>query len=143
MNDTKSSQSAVTDTDAVRDILRMLKSMTADLARLLALEAKLFGHTILAMIGLTIMITLFLVGGWLYAGAALAKALANLQFFNLTGALLTVALAHLALAVLGYWRLRYITRDLTFQESRTSASNLLAHARAYAAEAKEQQPEEK
>jgi hypothetical protein len=56
-------------------------------------------------------------------------ALASLQAFSLTGALLTVALAHLVLAALAVWRLRYIIRDLTFRESRASANSLLTHAR--------------
>lgn len=48
--------------------------------------------------------------------------------FSLTGALLMVALAHLVLAALAFWRLRHITRDLKFRESRASVNSLLTHA---------------
>ncbi|ALP53576.1 hypothetical protein Tel_10765 [Candidatus Tenderia electrophaga] len=115
--------------DNIRDITRLLKAMSADMIRLVLVEARLFGHTALAMIGLTVVIALLLVGSWLFIGAALVMALASLQPFSLTGALLTVALAHLVLAALAFWRLRYITRGLTFRESRASVNSLLVHAR--------------
>lgn len=128
-------------TDAIRDISHLLKTISADMLRVVGLEARLFGHTVLAMIGLTVVIALLLVAGWLFAGAAVVMALAGLQVFSLAGALLTVALGHLALAALAFWRLRYITRDLTFRESRASVNSLLTHARSTVGPA-EQAPQE-
>lgn len=119
--------------DAVEEasgIPQALKTLSADILRVVAVEARLFGRTVLAMIGLTVMIALLLVGGWLFAGAALVMALTSLQLFSLTGAILTVALVHLLLATLALWRLRYIARDLTFRESRASVKSLRIHARA-------------
>ncbi|MCH8531885.1 MAG: hypothetical protein LAT65_13630 [Saccharospirillum sp.] len=134
-------EEALADKEIEHDITHILSKMSSDLAHLVVVEAKLFGHTVLAMIWLTIIIALMLVGGWLFAGAALAMFMASLQFFNLTGALLVVALVHLLFAALGYWRLKHITRDLKFNESRTSASNLLTHARSLVDTA-EQSPKE-
>lgn len=128
--------------DGNRDITGILKSMSADMVRLVVVEARLFGHTVLAMLGLTVVVALLLVSSWLFIAAALAVALASLQAFSLTGALLTVALAHLALAALVLWRLRYITRDLTFRESRASVNSLLTHARSSLVDVTERQPEE-
>lgn len=130
MNDTDPSQHAVDETEDTQDITRILMTLSADLVRMVALEVRLFGHTVLAMLALTVMIALLLVGGWLFIGAALVMALASLQVFNLAGALLTVALAHLVIAVLVFWRLRFITGDLTFRESRASVDGLVTHARA-------------
>lgn len=101
--------------DDIHDITHNLKTLSADMARLVLVEARLFGHTVLAMLGLTLVVALLLVSSWLFIGAALVVALASLPFFNLMGALLTVALAHLVLATLTLWRLRHITRDLTFR----------------------------
>lgn len=115
--------------DGIRSTTHILKSLSADMLRLVGVEARLFGHTLLTMIGITVVIALLLVGCWLFAGAALVVALAGLGAFNLTGALLTVALAHLVIAALAFWRMRHITRDLTFRESRASANSLLTHAR--------------
>lgn len=118
------------DDEPIGDITEILKALVADLARVVVVETRLFGHTVLAMIGLTVAIALLLVAGWLFAGAALVVALANLQAFNLMGALLVVTLGHLVLATLAFWRLRHITRDLTFRESRASVNSLLAQTRA-------------
>lgn len=129
--------------DGNRDITGILKSMSADMIRLVGVEARLFGHTVLAMLGLTVVVALLLVSSWLFIAAALAVALASLQAFSLTGALLTVALAHMVLAALALWRLRYITRDLTFRESRASVNSLFSHARSSLVDAAtERQPEE-
>jgi uncharacterized membrane protein YqjE len=128
MKEADLSQAVADGTDDVREITRILKTMSVDMVRLIGLEARLFGYTVLAMIGLTVMIALLLVGAWLFAGAALVAMLASFQVFNLMGALLTVALAHLLLAALAYWRLRHITRDLTFRESRASVNGLLNQA---------------
>lgn len=128
--------------DDIHDITHNLKTLSADMARLVLVEARLFGHTVLAMLGLTLVVALLLVSSWLFIGAALVVALASLPFFNLMGALLTVALTHLVLAALALWRLRHITRDLTFRESRASVNSLLNHARSQANVA-EQRPEEK
>lgn len=135
-------QNMAGENDGNRDITGILKSMSADIIRLVGVEARLFGHTVLAMLGLTVVVALLLVSSWLFIGAALATALTSLQAFTLTGALLTVALAHLVLAVLALWRLRYITRDLTFRESRASVNSLLSHARSSLVDATERQPEE-
>lgn len=129
-------------TDDIRDITRILKTVSADMVRLVMVEARLFGHTVLAMIGLTLVAALLLVCSWLFIGAALVIALASLQAFSLTGALLTVAMAHLVLAALAFWRLRYITRDLTFRESRASVNSLINPTRSQA-DAAECQPDEK
>lgn len=129
----------------VSGIPQALKNLSADMLRVVVVEARLFGHTVLAMIGLTVMIALLLVGGWLFAGAALVVVLSNLQIFSLAGAILAVALVHLLLAALALWRLRYIARDLTFRESRASVNSLLIHARAVgdaiSVEAAEPRPE--
>lgn len=129
MKETDSPEDMAGESDGIRDLTRILKTMSTDMVRLVVVEARLFGHTVLAMIGLTVVIALLLGGGWLFAGAALVVVLASLQAFSLTGALLTVALAHLVLAGLAFWRLRHVTRDLTFRESRTSVDSLLTHAR--------------
>ncbi|WP_019627367.1 hypothetical protein [Thioalkalivibrio sp. AKL10] len=141
MKETDPSQDEDGGHDRSQDITQILKTLAADIARLLAVEARLFGHTVLMMIGLTVMIALLLVGGWLFAGASLVVALASLQAFSLTGALLTVTLAHLVLAALAFWRLRHITRDLTFRESRASVNSLLVQARSLVDAAEQQPPE--
>ncbi|MBF0256395.1 MAG: hypothetical protein HQL47_08040 [Gammaproteobacteria bacterium] len=123
----------------IRDILRILQTMSADMLSLVMVEARLFGHTALAMIGLALVIALLLVSSWLFIGAALVIALTSLQAFSLTTALLTVALAHLLLATFAFWRLRYSMRDLRFHQSRASAQSVLAHARSVL-EASEQRP---
>ncbi len=128
--------------DGIQYITRILKIMSADMVRLVLVEARLFGHTALKMIGLTVVTAMLLVSSWLFVGAALVMTLASLQAFSLTGALLTVALAHLVLAALAFWRLRHIARDLKFSESRASVNSLLNHARSLVGAA-EQPPQEK
>lgn len=115
--------------EGIREIPRAVKAISADMIRLVVVEARLFGRTALTMIGLTVAIALLLAGGWLFTGAALVMALASLHAFSAAGALLTVALVHVAVAALAFWRLRHITRDLTFRESRASVSSLLTQAR--------------
>lgn len=115
--------------DDLQDITHVLKSLSSDVIRLVVVEARLFGHTVLAMVRLCLVIMLLMVGGWVLAGAAAVMALATLETFSLTGALVTVAMANFALAALACWRLRHITRDLMFHESWTSVNTLIAHAR--------------
>lgn len=129
MKEAETLQDAANASGDIRDITQILKAMAADIVRLVGVEARLFGHTVLAMIGLAAVMALLLVSSWLFIGAALAVALASLQAFSLTGALLTVALTQLVLAALIFWRLRHITRDLTFRQSRASVNSLLSHAR--------------
>ncbi|MBE0486827.1 hypothetical protein, partial [Marinobacter sp.] len=124
MSDTNPSQNLADANEEAQDITAILMTMSADLVRLLVLEVRLFGHTVLAMLALTVIMALLLVGGWLFIGAAVVMVLASLPMFNLAGAMLTVALAHLIIAVLMFWRLRFITRDLTFRESRASVNSL-------------------
>lgn len=125
MREAESSQDPDGGSNDILGIAHILKAMSADMVRLVVVEARLCGHTALAMIGLTLVIALLLVGGWLFTGAALVVALTSLQTFSLPGAMLTVALAHLVFAALAFWRLRYIRRDLAFRESRASVNNLL------------------
>lgn len=127
MKDTDPSQHKTLQSEGIIDIIRLLKSMSVDMLNLVVVEAKLFGYTVLTMMTLSLSIALLMVGGWLFTAVALV--LANLPAFSLTGALLTVALLHLVLAALVFWRLLFITRDLTFRESRTSMDSLLTHAR--------------
>lgn len=129
MKEADSSQDEAGGNDGNWNITRILKAMSTDMIRLVLVEARLFGHSALAMIKLTIVITLLLVSGWLFAGAALVMVLASLQAFSLTGALLTVALTHLVLAALAYWRLRYLTRDLRFRESWATLNSFFTLAR--------------
>lgn len=133
MNEADSPRDAAGGSDGIWRITHILRTISSDMVRLVVVEARLFGHTVLAMIGLTVIMALLLAGGWLFAGAALAMLLASLQAFSLAGALLTVALAHLVFAGLTFWRLRYITRDLTFRESRASVNSLLIHAQSVVA----------
>ncbi len=142
MKEVDSTQHTTEPSDDIRDITHNLKTLSADMARLVLVEARLFGHTVLAMFALTLVVALLLVCSWLFIGAAVVVTLASLQAFSLTGALLTVALAHLVLVALALWRLWYITRDLTFRESRASINSLLNHARSQA-DAAERYPEEK
>lgn len=125
MKEGDSSQDADGGSNDILGIAHILKNMSADIVHLVMVEARLCGHTALAMIGLTLVIALLLVGGWLFTGAALVVSLTSLQTFSLPGAMLTVALVHLLFAALAFWRLRYIRRDLTFRESRASVNNLL------------------
>lgn len=129
MKDTDPSQHKTIQSEGIIDIIRLLKSMSVDMLNLVVVEAKLFGYTVLTMMTLSLSIALLMVGGWLFTAVALVMVLANLPAFSLTGALLTVALLHLVLAALVFWRLLFITRDLTFRESRTSMDSLLTHAR--------------
>lgn len=140
--ETDPSRDAAGGSDDTRDIVSILKTMSADMVRLVVVEARLFGHTALTMIGLTVVMAMLLVSSWLFIGTALAMALASLQDFNLTGALLMVALAHLVLAALAFWRLRHITRDLKFRESRASVNSLVTHARSLIDD-EDRPPEEK
>ncbi len=136
-------QDAADGSDDNQDITHILKTLSADMVRLVLVETRLFGHTALAMLGLTLVVALLLVSSWLFIGAAVVVALASLQAFNLTGALLTVALAHLLLAALALWRMRHIARDLTFRESRASVNSLFSHAQSSLVDAAtERQPEE-
>lgn len=144
MKDTDSSRDEADENDGTRGITRILKALSADIVHLVLVEARLFGHTALVMVGLTVVMALLLVSSWLFIGAALVNMLASLQAFSLTGALLTVALAHLVLAALIFWRLRYMIRDLTFRESRASVNSMLAHARSLLdAAGQGQRPEDK
>ncbi len=126
MKETDATQNA---TNGIRDIMSILKSIPADMLSVVMVEARLFGHTALAMFKLGVVIGLLMVAGWLFAGAAAAVALESLQAFNLLGALAVVALFNLVLAAALIWWLGHMARDLTFRESRVSASALLAHAR--------------
>lgn len=128
MKEAEPTQHADGESNGMLDIADLLKTMLADIVHLAVVEARLCGHTALAMIGLTVVIALLLVAGWLFTGAALVVALTSLQAFNLIGAMLAVALAHLVFAALAFWRLRYIRRDLSFRESRASVNNLLTNA---------------
>ncbi len=128
--------------DSIGDITHILKTISTDMMRLLLVEARLFGHTALTMIVLSLVIAVLLVGGWLFTAVALVVALSSLQVFSLMSALLTVALAHLVLAAMVFWWLRRITRDLTFRESRASVNVLLGHARSLI-DAAERGPREK
>ena len=124
MKEKDTTHAAIGKGEGLRDIPHMLKALSADMTSVLVVEARLFGHTALAMIGLIVVMALLLVSGWLFIGAALTLTLASLQAFSLTGALMIVALAHLVLASLAYWRLRLIIRDLAFLESRASLKTL-------------------
>lgn len=126
MKETDATQNA---TNGIRDIMNVFKSIPADMLSVVMVEARLFGHTALAMFKLGLVIGLLMVAGWLFAGAAAAVALESLQAFNLLGALAVVALFNLVLAAALIWWLGHMARDLTFRESRVSASALLAHAR--------------
>lgn len=125
MNDSGPAQVTESVGNSIRDMMLALKGISTDLAHLFALEARLFGYTALTMFGLAVLIALLLVSSLLFIEVALVTALISLQAFSLTGALVTVALTNLALAILAYWRLRYITRDLTFRESRAGVNSLL------------------
>ena len=129
--------------DGIGDFTTLLKRISADIVRVVIVEARLFGHTALTMIILSLVIALLLAGGWLYAMAALVMALASLQAFSLAGALLTVAIGHLVLAALAYWRLRRITRDLTFRESRASVNSVITHARSLVGDVADRPPQDK
>ena len=109
---------------------QLLTSMATAVIGVAGVEARLFGHTVLSMIGLTMVIALLIVGSCLFAGVAIAMVLADLQAFSMTSALLTVAFAHVLLAGLAFWRRRHITRDLSFNESRASIDSLLLLAQA-------------
>lgn len=129
MKEAQPSQDTTDEKDDIQGIASILRRLAAELLHLFVLETKLFGHTLLAMIGLSLVIALLLAGGWLFTGAAVGVALASLQIFSLTSALLMVALINLALAALAFWRLRYITRDLKFRQSRASVSNFITQAK--------------
>lgn len=128
MNDSNSTQDQ---TVGIRHIVSILKSLPVDMLNLISVEMKLFGYTALAMFKICVMIGLLLVAGWLFAGATAVVALESLETFSLIGALLVVALFNLVMAALLTWRLRYITRDLSFRESRASANTLFAHVRSF------------
>lgn len=136
MKEADSTQNAI---NGIRDIMSILKSIPADMLSVVMVEAKLFGYTSLAMFKLCVVIGLLLIAGWLFSGAAAAVALESLQAFNLTGALVLVALFNLMLAALLIWRLRHMARDLTFRESRVSANALLAHARSVVTDSGQEQ----
>ncbi|KGK43391.1 hypothetical protein LH51_00285 [Nitrincola sp. A-D6] len=142
MKESEPTQDTTANKLAFSDIVLIIKNLLADMAHLVVIETKLFGHTLLAMIWISLIIALLLLGGWLFTGAALAMALASLQVFNLTSALLMVAFINLVLATLAIWRLRYITRDLTFRESRASLNNLVSQAQCLAVPAEPQRPQE-
>ena len=125
MNQTDTSRDDACENGSIFEIPHILKNMSADMLRLVTIEAQLAGHTVLAMLGLSLAIAMLVLVGWLFAGAAVATALAALPAFNMAGALSTVALVHLLVAALAYWHLRSITRDLTFRQSRASAKSLL------------------
>lgn len=136
MKDTDSTQSTTT---GILDIMSILRSIPADMLSLVAVEARLFGYTVLAMFKLCILIGLLLIAGWLFAGTAAVVVLESLQIFNLIGALAVVALLNLMLAALLIGRLGHIARDLSFRESRVSASTLLAHARSVVNDTEQEQ----
>lgn len=142
MKETDPSPDPTGDRESIWDITHILKTLSADMLELLMVEARLFGRTALVLVGLAVVIALLLVSGWLFTAAALTWTLANLEFFSLAGALLTVALAHLLLAILALWRLRVLIRDLAFRESLASVNTLFTLARSLAGAAG-RSPEEK
>ncbi len=115
--------------NSIRDVMSILKSMPADMISLVMVETQLFGSTALAMLKLCVVIGLLLVAGWLFTSAAAVIILEDLSDIGLLAAVVIVALSNLGLAALLILRLRYIARDLTFRESRSSVNTLLAHAR--------------
>lgn len=115
---------------SLRDFTRALSAIAGDAARLIAVDARLCGRTALAMIGLTVIAALLLVGGWLFIGAAAVLLLTEIEGFSPAGAVMTVGAAHIALAALAGWRLRYIARDLTFRQSRATLRSLVPTATA-------------
>lgn len=129
MKEARPSRDTTDEKDDIQGITSILRLLAADMLHLVVLETKLFGHTLLNIVGLSLLIALLLAGGWLFTGAAIGVALASLQIFSLTSALLMVALINLALAALAFWRLKYITRDLKFRQSRASVSGLINQAK--------------
>lgn len=85
MNNADPSRHAAAANEEAQDITGLMITLSADLARLVGLEARLFGYTVLAILALTVVIALLLVGGWLFIGAALVMSLASLQVFSLGG----------------------------------------------------------
>lgn len=104
-------------------------AMASDLARLFALDARLCGRTILAMIALTVVGALLLTGGWLYLSASAVMLLSRFEMLGIAGATALVGCLHVALAGAVWWRLRLIARDTTFRQSRATLRRLVVTAR--------------
>lgn len=134
----KESDSTENAAESIRDIMRMIKAIPADVLKVFMIEVRLFGHTARAMLKLCILIGLLLAAGWLFVGASVVVALESLQAFNLISALALVGVLNLVLAGLFIWWLKRMVRDLTFRETRCSVDTLLGHARS-AVEAQERE----
>lgn len=115
--------------DALQVLAAAAAAIASDLARLFALEVRLCGRTILAMLALTIVGALLAAGGWLYLSAAAVILLSRIEAIGPAGATAIVGLIHLALAVAAWWRVRLISRDVTFRQSRAALRGLMVAER--------------
>jgi hypothetical protein len=115
------------DTVVLKDLGAAVGAVVADVMRLLSVDARLCGHTVLVMIALTVIAALLLAGGWLLAATAAVLMLSQLESVSPAGAFLAVGGVHIMLAGLVVWRLRVISRDLTFQQSRASLHRLMTN----------------
>ncbi|WP_417579265.1 hypothetical protein [Nitrincola sp.] len=87
MKDAHSSQDKTDEKDDIENITSILKNLLTDMLNLIVIETKLFGHTLLTMIGLSLVLAMLLVRWVAVPGAAVVIALASLQAFSLTSAL--------------------------------------------------------
>ncbi len=110
---------------SMQEVIHSLGAIAGDVVRLIAVDARLCGRTVLAMIGLTVIAALLLVGGWLFIGVAAVLLLNQLEMFSPVGATMTVGAAHIAFAALAVWRVRFIASDLTFRQSRATLRSLI------------------
>lgn len=114
------------ETATLGELVSTLGAIVSDLVRLIAVDARLCGRTVLAMIGLTVIAALLLVGGWLLVATAAVLLLSELEGVSPAAAFLAVGGVHMAMAGITVWWLRSLARDLTFRQSRATLRSFVS-----------------
>lgn len=99
-----------------------------DGAQLVALDARLFGRTAVAVVTGAVLAAFALAFGWLFVSVTLVLALTRIDGVGILPAGLAVAGLHFGTALLIAWWLRTIAADLAFRHSRAAVGSLVSVA---------------
>lgn len=116
-NDSGSSASAAPEEDVLRAAGHMLgegRALVRDYLELLAVEGQLAGRSLVLMAALAITLGLVLVSIWIFLNLAGVVWMVESEFMSLFQALLTSAGAHAVVALLIWFAVRHLSRNLVF-----------------------------